>query len=155
MYLWSQIDAIYQFVLFALYTPGSWFNIKMLSYQYRKFHCGDKTVVRSSYLHNGISYAGKIKSLYWIRALSLDKVYYGIALSVSPCTCLSISCVLDNKRKYFLESFLYWTQGILGHICKCYWKPASHMLRSQTALHTDMALYWFTLTFTYTLLRIH
>ena len=34
--------------------PGPRFNIKM-SYQYRKSHCGDKTVVRSSYLHNGIS----------------------------------------------------------------------------------------------------
>ena len=46
--------------------PGPWFNIKMPSYQYRKFHCGDKTVVRSSYLHNGISYIGKLATLYWI-----------------------------------------------------------------------------------------
>ena len=29
----------------------------------------DKTVVRSSYLHNGISYTGKMISLYWIGAL--------------------------------------------------------------------------------------
>ena len=48
---------------------GPRFNIKMSSYQYRKSHCGDKTVVRSSYLHNGISYTGKMSSLYWIRAL--------------------------------------------------------------------------------------
>ena len=48
-----------------------WFNIKMLSYQYRQSHCGDKTVVRSSYLHNGISYTGKMTFLYWIRALDL------------------------------------------------------------------------------------
>ena len=48
-----------------------WFNIKMLSYQYRKSHCGDKTVVRSSYLHNGISYTGKTTSLYWIRAFCM------------------------------------------------------------------------------------
>ena len=48
--------------------PGPWFNIKMPSYQYRKSHCGDKTVVRSSYLHNGISYTGKTASLYWIGA---------------------------------------------------------------------------------------
>ena len=41
---------------------------KMSSYRYRKSHCGDKTVVRSSYLHNGISYTGKMSSLYWIRA---------------------------------------------------------------------------------------
>ena len=46
--------------------PGPWFNKKMSSYQYRKSHCGNKTVVRSSYLHNGISYAGKITSFYWI-----------------------------------------------------------------------------------------
>ena len=45
------------------------FNIKMPSYQYRKSHCGDKTVVRSSYLHNGISYTGKTTSLHWIRSL--------------------------------------------------------------------------------------
>ena len=48
-----------------------WFNIKIPSYQYRKSHYGDKTVVRSSYLHYGISYTGKMSSLYWIGAQSL------------------------------------------------------------------------------------
>ena len=43
----------------TLRNPGSWFNIKMTSYQYRKSHCGDKTILRPSYLHNGISYTGK------------------------------------------------------------------------------------------------
>ena len=37
--------------------------------QYRESHCWDKTVIRPSYLHNGISYTGKMTSLYWIRAL--------------------------------------------------------------------------------------
>ena len=41
----------------------------MSSYQYRKSHCGDKTVERSSYLHNGISYTGKMSSLYWFSPL--------------------------------------------------------------------------------------
>ena len=41
----------------------------MPSYQYRKSHCGDKTVVRSSYLHNRISYTGNMSSLYWIGGL--------------------------------------------------------------------------------------
>ena len=45
--------------------PGPWFNIKMSSYQYWKSHCGDKTVIRSSYLHNGIPDTGKMTSLYW------------------------------------------------------------------------------------------
>ena len=44
---------------------GPWFNIKM-SYQYRKSHCGDKAIIRSSYLHNWNSYAGETESLYWI-----------------------------------------------------------------------------------------
>ena len=51
-----------------LSRPGPWFNIKMTSYRYRKSHCGDKTILRPSYLHNGISYTGKMTSLYWIRA---------------------------------------------------------------------------------------
>ena len=54
-------DAILQW----LRRPGPWFNIKMTSYQYRKSHCGDKTVVRSSYLHNGTFNTGKMSSLYW------------------------------------------------------------------------------------------
>ena len=49
-------------------SSGPRFNIKMSSYRYRKSHCGDKTVVRSSYLHNGISYTSKMSSLYWIGA---------------------------------------------------------------------------------------
>ena len=50
---------------------GAWALIqyKLSSYQYRKSHCGIKTVVRSSYLHNGIPYTGKMSSLYWIGAL--------------------------------------------------------------------------------------
>ena len=53
----------------CLRHPGGWSNIKMSSYQYRKFHCGDKTILRLSYLLNVISYTGKMTSLYWIRAL--------------------------------------------------------------------------------------
>ena len=46
----------------------AWFNIKMSSYQYGKSHCGDKTILRPSYLHNWISYTGKTTSLSWIGA---------------------------------------------------------------------------------------
>ena len=35
---------------------GLWFKTKMSSCQYKKSHCGDKTIVRSSYFHNGSSY---------------------------------------------------------------------------------------------------
>ena len=59
----------------SMKKSGPWFNIKMLSYQYRKSHCGDKTVVRSSYLHNRISYTGKMTSLYWNAPLVSNDVY--------------------------------------------------------------------------------
>ena len=49
-------------------SPGGWINIKMPSYQYRKSHSGDKTILWPSYLHNGISYTVKMTSLYWIGA---------------------------------------------------------------------------------------
>ena len=53
-------------LLCFFFISGPWFNIKMSSYQYRKYHCGDKMVVKSSYLHNGISYTDKMTFLYWI-----------------------------------------------------------------------------------------
>ena len=53
-------------------TTGGWFNIKATSYQYRKSHCGDKTILRPSYLHNVFSYTGKMSSIYRTRALVLN-----------------------------------------------------------------------------------
>ena len=49
---------------------GNWAPIQYKDdiYQYRKSHCGDKTILRPSYLHNGISYTGKMSSLYCIGA---------------------------------------------------------------------------------------
>ena len=46
-------------------------NIKMTSYQYRKSHVRNKTILRPSYLHNGISYTDRMTSLYWIRAQAI------------------------------------------------------------------------------------
>ena len=50
------------------------------SYQYKKSHCGDKTIWRPSYLHNGISCTGKMTSLYWIRALMTRRSYKSVIL---------------------------------------------------------------------------
>ena len=62
---------------------GGQFNIKMTSYQYGKSHCGDKTILRPSYLHNGISYTGKMTSLYWIRALEASTIQCGAVVTQS------------------------------------------------------------------------
>ena len=68
----------------------------MLSYQYRKSHCGDKTVVRSSYLHNGISYTGKITSLYWIS----PPVVYKFSVILLMCK----SYMLQDSASYAVVS---------------------------------------------------
>ena len=91
-------------------APGPWFNIKMSSYQYRKSHCGDKTVVRSSYLHNGISYTGKMSSLYWIGALialraqmgfASDRYLIDIDLRTFTSWVPSVSFASDNQKKIY------------------------------------------------------
>ena len=75
-------------------TPGLWFNITMTFYKYRKSHCGDKMVIRLSYLHNSISYTGKMTSLYWINSqfsmsawwfyfLAMD--FFAIWIKISNC----------------------------------------------------------------------
>ena len=46
----------------------------MTPYQYRKSYCGDKTILRPSYLHNEISCTDKRTSLYWIGAQNPDKI---------------------------------------------------------------------------------
>ena len=66
---WKWLGCQFDTKALSYKCTGPWFNIKMSSYQYRKSHCGDKTVVRWSYLHNGNSYTGKMSSLYWIGAL--------------------------------------------------------------------------------------
>ena len=53
------------FYLIYAWTNDLANNREMSSYQNRKSHCGDKTVVRSSNLHNGISRTSKMASLYW------------------------------------------------------------------------------------------
>ena len=53
--------------------------------QYRKSHCGNKTISRPSYLHNGISYTGKRTSLYWIWAL-LPNEKYEYELFIAYCS---------------------------------------------------------------------
>ena len=67
-------------VLMNKLDSGPRFNIKMTSYQYMKSHCGDKTMLRPSYLHNVISYTGKTTSLYWIGALVILSLCYKLLM---------------------------------------------------------------------------
>ena len=102
--------------------PGPWFNIKMSSYQYRKSHCGDKTVVRSSYLHNGISYTGKMSSLYWIRALVPNRPS-ATTIQTTMAQCMVHDDVMIWKRlphywTFVWESIGHWTIPEKGQLCR-------------------------------------
>ena len=73
----------------------------MSSYQYRKSHYGDKTILRPSYLHNGISCTGETTSLYWIRAMVPS--YLAGSIGVCPednpqCGHWQRRCHHDNLR---------------------------------------------------------
>ena len=113
-------------------APGPRFNIKMPSYQYRKSHCGDKTVVRSSYLHNGISYTGKITSLYWI---STQVVYHEKEMPLKSRPYLSskvrqiLQDVVDHGKlcRQFNEN-LYWITGktyTRMRTCPAFWSVSA------------------------------
>ena len=77
------------------WCPGCWFNIKMPSYQYRNSHCGYKMILWSPYLHDGISYTGKMIS-YWCRSLMFTSkpVLQSICVWVSRFYSLCIYCLL-------------------------------------------------------------
>ena len=110
----------------------------MTFYQYRKSHCGDKTILRPSYLHNRISYTGKITSLYWIRAqgviidmylqafkclfwISKETQLVTIALTDVPATNLGIPVPL--RSRHFLSQKLWHfdkdTRSCVENECCC------------------------------------
>ena len=102
---------------------GPWFNIKMSSYPYRKSHCGDNTVVRSSYLHNGISYIGKMTLLYWIRPLLLTwgchllKIFhFWKKTGLKLCSSLTI---IKSQSQHSITLFCHFNHvNITGLLCK-------------------------------------
>ena len=54
-------------ILLIIQRLGHQFNVKTMSYQYRKSHCGDKILQKMVSFPNRISYTGKTSSLYWFR----------------------------------------------------------------------------------------
>ena len=84
------------------WTPGSWFNKKMTSYQYRKSHCGDKTILRLSYLHSGISILVRchLNIESGPRALAMElRLFCG-----DPWMCITKIWLVLFQWKYFWKS---------------------------------------------------
>ena len=85
--------------------PGGWFNIEMPScqYMYRKSHCGDKTILRLSYLHNGIFYIRVRQHLYTESGHKNLPFHYRVSSSnpakTGKCTCrLKLSQIVVTKN---------------------------------------------------------
>ena len=101
--------------------PGPWFNIKMSSYQYRKSHCGDKMVVRSSYLHNGISYTGKMASLYWFSPQMCSKYPFEIWGCKIHSTSLRCHCVNWHSWSFHVKQRIRSSNLADTHIDTMWW----------------------------------
>ena len=93
---------------------GPRFNIKMSSYQYRKSYCGDKTVVRSSYLHNGVSYTGKMTSLYWIRALVPVELFIRVPVWTDWHIVYDRGIVIFDRNKHIQDQvYMKWNKPMV------------------------------------------
>ena len=108
---------------------GGWFNIKMPSYQYRKSHCGDKTILRPSYLHNGTPYTGKMMtSLYWIRGLVLFVARSSVAVVFTGMSLSSQRKVFNNRQttsiRHTHSQNLNFSRLVLQLFCPTQWSQA-------------------------------
>ena len=79
----------------------------MPSYQYRKYHYGDKTVVRLSDLHNGISFTGKTTSLYWIWALFLKRTVILNHNFVKKCNEQNMLNIVEHCWLLYKQALVY------------------------------------------------
>ena len=78
----------------------------MTSYQYRKSHWGDKTVIRLPHLHYGISCTGKTSFLYWIRAQHIQSTgCMAIKLQPRPIQQVHLA-VTENPELQWCQLFI-------------------------------------------------
>ena len=118
-------------------TAGPWFNIKMSSYQYRKSHCGDKTILRPSDLHNGISYTGKTTSIYWIRAqlhveAAPERYHFDLVINtLCAIAKYSIAYVSDPRLTHWLLDILIYIYCFNGSVQK---RPGVVMMNENVIL---------------------
>ena len=91
------------------WAPGGWLNIKMSSYQCKKYNCGDKTILQSSYLHNGISYTSKMTSLYWIKAQVMYVLFLSLPLAADPIDLAGCNLQVIDPLASTLAQVCHWT----------------------------------------------
>ena len=105
--------------------------IKMSSYQFRKSHCGDKTVVRSSHLHNGISY--RAANQYGISVFCTDftckirEYEFGLEnTEIELCQFCHLKYCCQNK------AYLFWVANQSGFVAFYALEPSNTSLITKT-----------------------
>ena len=87
---------------YSVWTSRAPIQDKMSSYRYRTSHHGDEMIVRSSCLHNGIYYTGKMVSSYWINPQNVILNWKVIGGSLSDISsCLVLGCNTKTCTWYF------------------------------------------------------
>ena len=114
-----------------------WFDIKLSSYQYRKSHCEVKTVIRSSYLHNAISYTVRKSSLYWIGAL----VYIYIYIYICPLAGAHFSSKRCIHNKNYV--YVYYHTPIKYHTPSLLYDNDVWGVQTQGAADIAWVLFWY------------
>ena len=77
---------------------------EMSSYQHKKSQCGEKTILRPSYLRNGISYTGKTTSLYLIGTQTIHLHLHFVEIISKP---RQFQVVAICSWMYHLQVFMY------------------------------------------------
>ena len=98
----------------------------MTSYQYRNSHCRDKTILRPSYLHNGISYTDKylyIDSGPWYQHISSYTYMTNFKHSFIITTC-SVTNQLFTPKWHIYVTGIFVIIG-LNHVT--YWIPSHYL----------------------------
>ena len=107
-----------------------WFSIKILSYQYKKSYCEDKTILRPSYLHNGIFFSAKMAFSIWIMAQVSgceEAILSNIPQSsVGCCNVLSLAQVCLS---WHLDTLISTYQHCAGSYSTC---EANHCIVNRT-----------------------
>ena len=111
----------------------------MTSYQYRKSYCGDKTILRPSYLHDGISCTGKMTprpSSWYQGSVAISTVYpkkYTHGLVVL-CFVVVMQSFIMNSHEVFIHIHqgCFAGTGAVVRLPQCQWsKPDGYGKISQ------------------------
>ena len=107
---------------------GAWFNIKMLSYQYRKSHYGDKTVVRSVSWPGWLHFPSIILEQMHIVAVN-GRRYEDVLYEPPPLINLDLASLCQKVKFHLIETDHTKTSlmpGAKGYFKGSFWRKTCY-----------------------------